>query len=88
MAERLSTLQSLSSTAALPNHPGQPGFPPRSVSFDIRSPEELAAVNEFLITLGRDITGGAVSRPTAPDYPQSYFDPSGLSQLGDRKSVV
>ncbi|KAI0095207.1 hypothetical protein BDY19DRAFT_916789 [Irpex rosettiformis] len=81
MAERLSTLQSLSSTTALPHHQGQPGFPPRSVSFDIRSPEELAAVNEFLITLGRDITGNAVPR-AVPDYPQPYFDPASLSHLG------
>ncbi|KAI0684747.1 hypothetical protein BC835DRAFT_1292265 [Cytidiella melzeri] len=89
MVERLSTLQSLNSTTSLSHstiqHPQAPPhgqrFPPRSVSFDIRSPEELAAVNEFLITLGRDITGNAVPR-TAQDYPQSYFDAASLSQLG------
>ncbi|KAJ7596788.1 hypothetical protein C8J56DRAFT_850435 [Mycena floridula] len=32
-----------------------PNFNPRSVLFDIRTPEELAAVNEFLVTLGRDV---------------------------------
>ena len=32
------------------------GFNPRSVSLDIRTPEELAAVNSFLVTLGRDVT--------------------------------
>jgi hypothetical protein len=89
MAERLSTLQSLSSTTNLahptltqPPPPSQPqSFPPRSVSFDIRSPEELAAVNEFLITLGRDITGQAVPR-AAPDYSPAYFDAASLNQLG------
>jgi len=33
-------------------------FNPRSVSFDVRTPQELAAVNEFLITLGRDVAQG------------------------------
>ena len=86
MAERLSNLahaQSLSSTTVAP-HP--PGFNPRSISFDIRSPEELAAVNEFLITLGRNVTGGPVSRQAqnSAEYqaPQSYFDAQGLRQLG------
>ncbi|KAI0347953.1 hypothetical protein BDW22DRAFT_1416325 [Trametopsis cervina] len=103
MAERLSALQSLSSTTTL-HHPSlhhshqqhqqqqhhQPAppppqphqghnFNPRSVSFDIRSPEELAAVNEFLITLGRDISAG----PRQPhDFTPSYFDAASLSQLG------
>ena len=95
MAERLTNLarthhtQSLSQTTIQPvgpvHHPQ--GFNPRSVSFDIRSPEELAAVNEFLITLGRDVTGPNVPRSMHdhPEYsssPQSYFDPVGLAQLG------
>ncbi|KAG7452412.1 uncharacterized protein BT62DRAFT_302372 [Guyanagaster necrorhizus] len=60
-------------------------FNPRSVSVEIRSPEELAAVNEFLVTLGRNVAGrphppsvAAASFPPAPDY----FDPVALSQLG------
>ncbi|KAF8560175.1 hypothetical protein OG21DRAFT_1594118 [Imleria badia] len=57
-------------------------FNPRSVSFDVRTPEELAAVNDFLVTLGRDVTT-SVHRP-APDRfsPSSYFDPDSLNQLG------
>ncbi|KAH8099334.1 hypothetical protein BXZ70DRAFT_1009148 [Cristinia sonorae] len=63
MAERLNTLahsQSLSSATGRRVTVGPPhssaSFNPRSVSFDIRSPEELQAVNEFLITLGRDVS--------------------------------
>ena len=57
-------------------------FNPRSVSFDVRTPEELAAVNEFLVTLGRDVTT-SVHRP-GPDRfsPSSYFDPDSLNELG------
>ncbi|KIY51253.1 hypothetical protein FISHEDRAFT_70896 [Fistulina hepatica ATCC 64428] len=59
MAERLNTLASHGGTR----------FNPRSVSFDIRSPEELAAVNEFLLTLGRNMT--SVREANAP----SAFSP-------------
>ncbi|KII94164.1 hypothetical protein PLICRDRAFT_36400 [Plicaturopsis crispa FD-325 SS-3] len=38
--------------------PAPANFNPRSVSLDIRTPEELAAVNEFLVTLGRDVAHG------------------------------
>jgi hypothetical protein len=54
-------------------------FNPRSVSLDIRTPEELAAVNEFLVTLGRDVSGPN-ARPTLT--PETYFDTVNLSQLG------
>ncbi|KAG2045071.1 hypothetical protein BDR03DRAFT_907703 [Suillus americanus] len=59
-------------------------FNPRSVSFDVRTPEELAAVNEFLVTLGRDVTA---NNRTSQDLsgrfsPTSYFDADSLSQLG------
>ena len=66
-------------------------FNPRSVSFDINTPEELAAVNEFLITLGRDVTttARAHSLPSRhsvrefDDHPgHSYFNTAGLSELG------
>ncbi|KAF8665281.1 hypothetical protein AX16_000302 [Volvariella volvacea WC 439] len=60
-------------------------FNPRSVSLDIRTPEELAAVNEFLVTLGRDVS--AIRQPSAGHPSQAfpnenYFDAVGLSQLG------
>lgn len=63
-------------------------FSPRSVQLDIRSPEELAAVNEFLIALGRDVTSAGARQqhmpltPSELSSPSSYFDPAGLSQLG------
>ncbi|KAH9849293.1 hypothetical protein C2E23DRAFT_840648 [Lenzites betulinus] len=96
MAARLSNLayqQSLSATThgsqgnlmQLPH-----SFNPRSVSFDIRTPEELAAVNDFLITLGRDVSGHgqpgsrhqhSQSVPHAVDD-ASFFDPANLAQLG------
>ncbi|KAI1793161.1 hypothetical protein LXA43DRAFT_886350 [Ganoderma leucocontextum] len=95
MAARLSNLayqQSLSSTTNGGPPPGShgPQFPPRSISFDIRTPEELAAVNDFLITLGRDVSGpGAQSRhqhsqsvPHASMNDPSFFDPANLAQLG------
>ena len=90
MAARLNNLayqQSMNHNAAPPpaNHPA--GFNPRSVSFDIRSPEELAAVNEFLITLGRDVSNNAPRVPHHPppsndSHPGSFFDAASLSQLG------
>jgi hypothetical protein len=60
-------------------------FNPRSVSFDVRTPEELAAVNEFLVTLGRDVAGSAHRTAQAPPdrfSPASYFDHDSLNQLG------
>ena len=78
MAERLDNI------AYGPHHPSS-NFNPRSVSVDIRTPEELAAINEFLLTLGRDVSGASgrhqsSSSPTFP--PDPYFDPANLSQLG------
>ncbi|KAJ7430838.1 hypothetical protein B0H11DRAFT_1763291 [Mycena galericulata] len=35
------------------------GFNLRSVFLDIRTPEALATVNDFLITLGRDVPDGS-----------------------------
>ncbi|KAG2755447.1 hypothetical protein P692DRAFT_20826475 [Suillus brevipes Sb2] len=59
-------------------------FNPRSVSFDVRTPEELAAVNEFLVTLGRDVTANnRASQDLSGRFsPTSYFDADSLSQLG------
>ncbi|KAI9068703.1 hypothetical protein FKP32DRAFT_1587472 [Trametes sanguinea] len=102
MAARLSNLayqQSLSATTHGGPGPAQSQqhlFPPRSVSFDIRTPEELAAVNEFLITLGRDVSQGnshaarqqhAQAQAQAMNHHNpvddaSFFDPANLAQLG------
>ncbi|TFY72796.1 hypothetical protein EVG20_g233, partial [Dentipellis fragilis] len=92
MAERLSNIAYMQNMAA--GHDGTGSFNPRSVSLDIRSPEELAAVNQFLLTLGRDVqTGGSArahhqSQSTHPapsgnafSY-SNYFDATHLSQLG------
>jgi hypothetical protein len=87
MADRLNSL----AFAHHLNMTGDPNgylqnFNPRSVSFDIRTPQELAAVNEFLLTLGRDVAAGAHRQPHLPSpdefTPQSYFDQANLSQLG------
>lgn len=100
MVERLSNLAYLSNAVAFNQpHGGGAGsrycppqaFNPTSVSFDINTPEELAAVNEFLITLGRDVTTTAraqtlPSRHSARDFDDhpghSYFNTAGLSELG------
>jgi hypothetical protein len=61
-------------------------FNPRSVSLDIRTPEELAAVNEFLLTLGRDVSHGVRHSPQSShphsSLPSNYFDEASLSQMG------
>jgi hypothetical protein len=60
-------------------------FSPRSVSLDIRSPEELEAVNQFLLTLGRDVASVHESRSSSSSNSQPYshyFDYSELGQLG------
>ncbi|KAJ6504389.1 transcription factor PacC [Mycena vulgaris] len=81
MAERLDRLNHMS--YAHHHHHGSSGFNPRSVSLDIRTPEELAAVNDFLITLGRDVSDGAHRPEDGSGFSsESYFDPVSLSQLG------
>ncbi|KAJ8496130.1 hypothetical protein ONZ45_g12573 [Pleurotus djamor] len=86
MADRLNSL-------AYAQHVSQgqsqrPHFNPRSVSLDIRTPEELAAVNEFLLTLGRDVSSGSrypsSNSPPNPSagFSDSYFDAASLGQLG------
>ncbi|CAL1694159.1 unnamed protein product [Somion occarium] len=85
MVERLNTIaqsQSLSNATGRrvtvgPPSMNQSNFNPRSVSFDIRSPEELAAVNEFLITLGRDVSQ-APPGARHPQSVQSHHSPHGL----------
>ena len=100
MVERLSSLSYLSN--AIPSnqsHGGNtgngyshnPAFNPRSVSFDIHTPEELAAVNEFLITLGREVTTTTRAHTIPSRHPvrefdshpnHSYFNAAGLNELG------
>ncbi|KAJ3799360.1 hypothetical protein GGU11DRAFT_777308 [Lentinula aff. detonsa] len=82
MVERLNNMAYNHSHSNIP-------FNPRSVSLDIRTPEELAAVNEFLVTLGRDVSGilpsnrsGHHGRTPATFSSESFFDSVGLSQLG------
>ena len=84
MAERLDNIAYQQQSATGVQHPN---FNPRSVSVDIRTPEELAAVNEFLLTLGRDVSGGRQQQPSSSPHsnfspPDPYFDPANLSHLG------
>lgn len=83
MAERLNSMAS----NEIPTGHYSSGFNPCSVSVDIHTPEELAAINEFLLALGRDVSGltnrpFAAPSPSSPFPTEAYFDPSNLSQLG------
>ncbi|KAF7290493.1 hypothetical protein MKEN_01496300 [Mycena kentingensis (nom. inval.)] len=79
MVEHLERLNHMS--YSFHNTGGAPRFNPRSVSLDIRTPEELAAVNDFLITLGRDVSDVPRGSPSFPPG-ESFFDPVSLGQLG------
>lgn len=81
MAERLN---SLINDQELGNVTQPLGFNPRSVAVQIRTPEELAAVNEFLVTLGQDVSAGSRSQRDSQNQVLSddFFDPISLSQLG------
>ncbi|KAG6879869.1 hypothetical protein C0992_010538 [Termitomyces sp. T32_za158] len=83
--------QRLEDIAYFHNNHSTNNFNPRSVSLDIRTPAELAAVNEFLVTLGRDVAGNTRTHPPSqpnnqhipqPFSPETYFDPVSLGQLG------
>jgi hypothetical protein len=79
MADRLTSLAYADVTGSALNG----NFSPRSVSLDIRSPEELAAVNQFLLTLGRDVASVQESRSNSNSQSYShYFDYGELGQLG------
>ena len=81
MAERLNSLINDPQLAT----PSQPlDFNPRSVAVQIRTPEELAAVNDFLVTLGQDVAAGTRSQRNSQSQALSddFFDPINLSQLG------
>ncbi|KAG6866057.1 hypothetical protein C0991_009154 [Blastosporella zonata] len=87
MAQRLEDIAYSHSNSQPHGHSNN--FNPRSVSLDIRTPAELAAVNEFLVTLGRDVSSGRHPAPQ-PSHPppssafptESYFDAVSLGQLG------
>lgn len=80
MVERLNHLAYAQHMATGPGghyHPSHQAFQSRSISFDIRSPEELAAVNEFLLTLGRNVAApGVHSIPPPTSYPPPPPPPS------------
>jgi hypothetical protein len=79
MADRLTSLAYTDVTGPAVNG----SFSPRSVSLDIRSQEELEAVNQFLLTLGRDVTSVQESRSSSNNQSYShYFDYGELGQLG------
>lgn len=79
MADRLTSL----AYTDVPGSTSNGSFSPRSVSVDIRSQEELEAVNQFLLTLGRDVTSVQGSRSNSNSQPfTNYFDYGELSQLG------
>ncbi|VDB86601.1 unnamed protein product [Peniophora sp. CBMAI 1063] len=81
MAARLSDL-AYHHGAPAPSHMNlsEPGFNPRSISLNIRTPEELAALNHFLLTLGRD-TEQRMPEPSS-QHGSSVFDMQQLAQLG------
>ncbi|KAH9965108.1 hypothetical protein BGW80DRAFT_1438449 [Lactifluus volemus] len=79
MADRLATLTYPNATGSDPGAT----FNPRSVSLHISSPEELAAVNQFLLTLGRDVISVNENRPTPNGQMYSnLFDNDQLGHLG------
>ncbi|KAF8167696.1 hypothetical protein B0H34DRAFT_26634 [Crassisporium funariophilum] len=85
MAERLNNIAYQQGNGG--GHHQSNNFNPRSVSLDIRTPEELAAVNEFLVTLGRDVSGGNARQQGGASshsnfQTETYFDPVNLSNLG------
>lgn len=86
MAERLTSLAYAHQRPVLQqqqqqDYPSQQHLPfqSRQISVDIRSPEELAAVNEFLLTLGKDITSSAQahSRRTSTAHTHHAHHPTG-----------
>lgn len=96
MAERLNNMAYSPHTGNGNGNHGANNFNPRSVSLDIRTPEELAAVNEFLVTLGRDVSSGGGRQQQQQQQqsgghplngsqgfsPDTYFDAVSLGQLG------
>lgn len=83
MVERLNSLIN-DPQLGTPSQSQSLDFNPRSVAVQIRTPEELAAVNDFLVTLGQDVTAGTRSQRNSQSQVLSddFFDPINLSQLG------
>ena len=54
----------------------QQTFNPHSVHLDIRTPEELAAVNQFLVALGRDVAQAGTPQFAAQQQQQQSQLPS------------
>ncbi|KAK2461591.1 hypothetical protein APHAL10511_006054 [Amanita phalloides] len=81
MAERL---DSLAHDPQLGSGDDSSSFNPRSVAVEIRTPEELAAVNEFLVTLGQDVSAGPRSHRNSHNslLSDNFFDPISLGELG------
>jgi hypothetical protein len=81
MAERLNNLAQ--SQLSVPQH-SYSDFYPRAASLSVSSADDLAAVNEFLVTLGREVSvGGHRPHSTHQSYAQdNFFDTESLSALG------
>lgn len=62
-------------------------FNPRSIALEVRTPQELAAVNDFLLTLARDASGisrqqqAGNSQNASQDF-DDFFDAVNLEQFG------
>lgn len=82
MAERLNALAYAHHVHHQQNPDSMSSFDPRRVSFDVRTPEELAAVNEFLYTLNRNASARRPHPSSSSDEFPQYFDAASLSQLG------
>ncbi|KDQ63333.1 hypothetical protein JAAARDRAFT_169045 [Jaapia argillacea MUCL 33604] len=94
MVERLNNIAYSQGLGSGNQEQSSNSFNPRSVSFQVRTPQELAAVNEFLVTLGRDVASGGPSsrhqqqqsssqqRVDPYSATQAMFDAAALSQLG------
>ncbi|KAH7904068.1 hypothetical protein BJ138DRAFT_36096 [Hygrophoropsis aurantiaca] len=76
MAERLNHI------ACAENLSHYDDFNPHPVAYDIQTPEELAAVNDFLVALGRDVTVPMQRGGQGGERYYPYFDDLSLNRLG------
>jgi len=94
MAERLNSIaHSHLASASVRHHPPDhaPEFYSRAGSLSVSNADDLAAVNEFLVTLGRDVSSGGHNRQQVPhgDHgaqqpftQDDFFNTESLSALG------